>query len=113
MLDVYDLERELKDMTPVEGDEDQLFDLAWERICDIMNRLPNVWKDDLEWLEVDVATNGDELLFKYRRDCEKIADLLDSNVFGWAESHTGYYDPDEDARDNCVDANTGWYYILN
>lgn len=46
---------------------------------DIINKLKNgtsndyddlnaPWKDDLDWTEVEAATNGDELPFKYEYD---------------------------------------------
>lgn len=112
-LDIVGLEEEIKNIPKVlvSDDEDYPFSEAWEYIDKIANRLPDVWKHDVEWPEIEIATNGEEILFKYDRDCERIADLLDTYVFGSRECHTGYYDPVEDERDDCVDANTGWHYI--
>lgn len=112
----YDeLVNDVKAMEPVELNDIDYFDSvpdpAFEVIDKIIQRLPNVWKDDLDWMEVEIATNGDELLFKHEVDCEKFADLLDNHVFGTTECHTGYYDPYEDAKSGETDANSGWYYI--
>ena len=30
---------------------------------------------------------------------------------GFGEVNTGYYDPEEDKRNNEVDKFTGWYYV--
>lgn len=92
-------------------DEDYPLEKAWEFIQGLIDKLPNVWQHDVDWAEIKVATNGDELLFKYESDCEYVADLLDWYLFDGDECYTGYYDPEEDERDNYVDANTGWYYI--
>lgn len=112
----YDLENvreEIVVRSPVLDyeDEDYPLEKAWEFIQGLIDKLPNVWQHDVDWTEIKVATNGDELLFKYESDCEYVADLLDWCLFDSDECHTGYYDPEEDERDNCVDANTGWYYI--
>ena len=116
-LDVYELEMMLdgiNDAEVAEYNEEDDFGKAFEFIQKIIDQLPDVWDinnpvDD--WTKIDLATNGDELLFKYEADCDRIADLLDKKVFCYPESHTGYYDPEEDERCDCVDPNTGWYYI--
>ena len=116
-LDVYELEMMLdgiNDAEVAEYNEEDDYGKAFEFIQKIIDQLPDVWDinnpvDD--WTKIDLATNGNELLFKYEADCWRIADLLDKKVFCYPESDTGYYDPDEDERYDCVDPNTGWYYI--
>lgn len=112
---VGDLIEELELMKPVYLTEEQYFDNvpdpAWNVIQNIFDRIPNIYEDDMEWLDVEIATNGDELLFKHENDCERFADVLDEHVFGYTECHIGYYDPKEDERSGEVDGNTGWYYI--
>lgn len=116
MVYVEDLINELKQMSPVvdlseDVDLDYAMNPAWEIIQNIIDRVPNIYKDDMEWLDVEIATNGDELLFHYETDCERFADVLDDYVFGFVECHTGYYDPEEDEKSGETDENTGWYYI--
>ena len=90
-------------------DDDYGMDAAWEYVNVIIKSLPNVFTDDTD--NAMIATNGDELLFRKESDCERFADALDKYVFGFAECHTGYYDPQDDMRSDEVDENTGWYYI--
>ena len=112
---VDDLINELNHMEPNPLTDEEYFDSipdpAWDVIQSIINRVPNIYKDNMDWTDVEIATNGDELLFRYEYDCERFADALDDHVFGYAECHTGYYDPYEDARSGETDENTGWYYI--
>ena len=112
-FDLQDVQEEIVGNSPEIDyeNEDYPFERAWEFIQGLIGKVPNVWEHDVEWLEITVATNGDELLFRYEKDCEYVADLLDYYLFESPECHTGYYDPEDDERDNCVDANTGWYYI--
>ena len=83
---VEDLLKEINQMEPAEFTEDDYFsnksDSAWDVIQSIIDRVPNIYKDDLEWLDVEIATNGDELLFRYETHCERFADALDKHVFG-------------------------------
>lgn len=83
----------------------------WNVIQSVIDVLPNVLKDDIDWTEIEIATNGDVFLLRYGADCERFADALDEHVFGSKECHTGYYDPFEDAQGGETDELTGWYYI--
>ena len=111
MVSFEELIKELENQEPIIFDYDDNPDPAWDTIQSIIDRLPNVYKDDIDWTKIEIATNGDEFLFKYESDCEMFANVLDDHVFGCAECHTGYYDPYEDARSGEMDANSGWYYI--
>lgn len=112
---IEELIKELSKKKPIVFEDNMYFDgcldPAWRVIQDVIDRLPNVFKDDFDWMEIEIATNGDELLFKYESDCELFANILDKHVFGFNECHTGYYDPYEDAKSGETDANSGWYYI--
>lgn len=58
----------------------------------------------------EVVVNGDELLCS----TETVADLVANYIDMLCEdevSHTGYYDPEEDERDGCVDEFTGYWYV--
>lgn len=51
----------------------------------------------------------DEILCDDENVVENIADFLEH--LGFEEVNTGYYDPEEDKRNNEVDKFTGWYYV--
>ena len=58
------------------------------------------------------AQNGSEILSKSKY----LIDILVATLENVDNSSsvvvvTGYYDPEEDIRDNCVDNNTGYYYL--
>lgn len=57
-----------------------------------------------------IWTDGDEILCKTEDLADIIADVID-NLVGDSISHIGYYDPDEDKRDHCIDDHTGWWYV--
>ena len=54
-------------------------------------------------------TDGEEILCKTEEAAEHLADFLEDLGFEYVK--TGYYDPEEDQRNNEVDERTGWYYI--
>lgn len=59
-------------------------------------------------------SNGYEILCPSETDCEIVASFLEDVFREWDVSvsvHTGYYDPDEDARSGEQDDNTGFWYI--
>lgn len=51
----------------------------------------------------------DEILCNHENVAEIIGDFLEH--MGFDEVNTGYYDPEEDKRNNEIDKFTGWYYI--
>lgn len=57
-----------------------------------------------------IRTDGSMILCRREEMADAIADMLDA-VEGEVFTHTGYYDPEADKYDNCVDEYTGWYYI--
>lgn len=81
----------------------------------------NVWYKFVKHLpqEEDWATNSvdvwyyaaaDEILCRTEELADMIADMLD-DITGEHMAHSGYYDPVEDEKSNCVDGRTGWYYV--
>lgn len=58
----------------------------------------------------DVWTDGDKILTKNKATHDAMVSTLESLGFG-DQLITGYYDPEEDERDDSVDDHTGCYYI--
>lgn len=56
-----------------------------------------------------VRNMGDELLCNSEELADFIADEIE--MFFNVQCNTGYYDPEEDARNNEVDDRTGWWYV--
>ncbi len=58
-------------------------------------------------------TDGEEILCSCEAECEILADFFDGLFFDndEIEVRTGYYDPEEDRRNNEQDDRTGFYYI--
>ena len=76
----------------------------------ILSKLPTESTEELldHRQHIKLWTNGDEILGKHEERIEGIADLLETMGF---DVNTGYYDPEEDARNHEVDRNTGYYYV--
>lgn len=56
-------------------------------------------------------TDGEEILCKTETEADVVADFLED--LGFDCLNTGYYNPEEDERDDCVDEHTGYWYINN
>lgn len=54
--------------------------------------------------------DGTEILSSNENEIEILADLFDQ-LYGVGTVNTGYYDPEEDKRNDEVDAYTGMYYV--
>ena len=54
-------------------------------------------------------TDGEEILCKTEEAAEHLADFLEDLGFDYVR--IGYYDPEEDQRNNEVNNHTGWYYV--
>ena len=66
-----------------------------------------------DYSEGDVWSDGIMILCKTHSGCESIADLLTQlydNQGKQVTIVTGYYDPEEDHKDQCEDRYTGWWY---
>lgn len=62
----------------------------------------------------DVWTSGDEILCKTESAADAMADMIWCLYASQDEDvlvNTGYYDPEEDERNNEVDRYTGWWYV--
>ena len=66
--------------------------------------------DDTEVDNPKFWTDAEKILCKDEAAINGIADLLD-DVAGYGVCCTGYYDPEEDKRSDCVDEYTGYYYL--
>ncbi len=56
-----------------------------------------------------IWTNGEAILCSTEDAANALADLIDALNIG--DAVTGYYDPEEDQRNNEVDSCTGFYYV--
>lgn len=57
-----------------------------------------------------IWSDNDEILCETENLAENIADLIDA-LYGEQTVNTGFYDPEEDVRNNEVTETTGWYYV--
>lgn len=73
----------------------------------IVNALPN-YPDGIIW------TDEDKILVKTESAANTIADLIEALYRTQGKDilvNTGYYDPEEDKRNNEEDRYTGWWYV--
>lgn len=73
----------------------------------IVNALPD-YSDGIIWADED------EILVKTELAANTIADLIEALYRTQGEDilvNTGYYDPEEDKRNNEEDRYTGWWYV--
>ena len=54
-------------------------------------------------------TDGEEILCKTEEKASAIADFLEDMGFDYVQN--GYYDPEEDKKNNKVDDHTGFWYV--
>lgn len=85
------------------------FTKAWEKLTAILPT-ENDWAEDANGVDIWYYAIADEILCRTEKLADAIADILDA-ISGEHESLTGYYDPEQDERDNCVDDRTGWWYV--
>lgn len=74
----------------------------------IVNALPD-YSDGIIWSDEDA-----EILVKTESAANTIADLIELLYKMQGEEvliNTGYYDPEEDERNNEEDRYTGWWYV--
>lgn len=84
------------------------------------------WNRKIDWIEIfadrlrdysegDVWCDGStEILCKTESAANAIADLIEQLYKAQGEDvliNTGYYDPEEDKRNNEEDHYTGWWYV--
>ena len=79
------------------------FDTVTSLLSSLFGFLPDT-NDHRIW------TDGEEVLCETEQLAENIADFFDA-LYGTQTVNTGYYDPEEDERNNEVDRHTGFYYV--
>ena len=88
------------------------FPAACDLIEEFMAQLPTNPPD--KGLEEDcpIWVKGDTIMCRSEWLAETICNIIE-RLCGDATpiGHTGYYDPEEDERNNEVDEMTGWYYV--
>ena len=91
--------------------ESHVFEMVWSNF---VKHLPTEedWAKDYKLNSIDVwyYADTDEILCRTEDLAEMIANIIES-ISGEKMAHTGYYDPEEDERDDCVDCRTSWYYV--
>lgn len=73
----------------------------------IVNALPD-YPDGIIW------SDGEEILVKTKSAANTIADLIEALYRAQGEEilvNIGFYDPEEDKRNNEEDRYTGWWYV--
>ena len=55
-------------------------------------------------------TDGEKILSKDKAALNGIADMIDQ-LADYGICCTGYYDPEEDKRNDCIDEYTGYYWL--
>lgn len=81
-------------------------DKLWHQLCAMLPTAPR--EDYLYWATWDDT----EILSADGAAIERLADLFD-DLYGESTTVTGYYDPDDDRRNNEVNERTGYYYCSN
>lgn len=76
----------------------------------------NIWTYFLQSLQCNTEynrhgfwTDGEEILCRTETQVESVADFLEDMGFDYVQ--TGYYNPEEDKRNNEIDDHTGYWYI--
>lgn len=82
--------------------------VLWNHIMNMLPKSPDEIDMFLNPFGVMVWTDGSEILVNTEDRADAIAGFLDALGF---DSHTGYYDPEQDERDHATDDHTGWWYI--
>ena len=77
---------------------ENLFATIVEAISNAEVDSPNFW------------TDGEKILSKDNAALNGIADMIDQ-LADYGICCTGYYDPEEDKRNDCIDEYTGYYWL--
>lgn len=67
-----------------------------------------------DYSEGEIWSNGDEILCKSKEAADTLADMFETLYKTQGDEiivKTGYYDPEEDKKNNEEDRHTGWWYI--
>lgn len=71
---------------------------ALQKLCIESDNEPKFW------------TDGEKILSKDKAALNGIADMIDQ-LADYGICCTGYYDPEEDKRNDCIDEYTGYYWL--
>lgn len=93
-----------------ENFENHVFENVWNRFVEHLPTEEDWAKDAHNSIDVWYYADADEILCRTEELADMIADIID-DISGEKMAHTGYYDPEWDERDDCVDGRTGWYYV--
>lgn len=87
--------------------ESHVFESVWDNF--VMHLPP---EEDWATNSVDVwyYADANEILCRSEELAEMIANIIEG-ISGEHEAEIGYYDPDQDEEDDCVDGRTGWYFV--
>jgi len=90
--------------------ESHIFENVW---YEFVKHLPQEedWANDTHnSIDIWYYADADEILCRSEELADMVANILEG-ISGEHEAHIGYYDPEEDEKDNCVDDRTGWWYV--
>ena len=93
--------------------ESHIFENVWYGVVEHLPTKEALDKDmEAGYNSIDIwyDSDKDEIMCRTEELANIIANIIEG-ISGEKEAHTGYFDPEEDERDNCVDENTGWYYV--
>lgn len=90
--------------------ESHVFESVWYQFVKHLPTSEAHENDTSNVIDVWYSEVSDEIMCRTEELAEMIANILDG-ISGEHEAHTGYYDPAEDERDDCVDDRTGWFAV--
>ena len=90
--------------------ESHVFENVWNRFVKHLPGPREHEADTCNAIDVWYSEVSDEIMCISEELAEMIANIIEA-ISGEHEAHTGYYDPEEDEKDNCVDDRTDWYYV--
>lgn len=87
--------------------ESHVFENVWDRFA---KHLPK--EEDYATNSVDIWYYADagEILCRSEELAEMVAGVIEE-ISGEHETEIGYYDREQDEKDDCVDGRTGWYFV--
>lgn len=99
-------DKDALDLEILDDYENHIMMNAWIEFC---NHLPEEPVSEYGYKR-PVWCDGEIILCESENLAETVADMFEL-ITGECDCHTGYYDPEEDERNNEVNDHTGWYYV--
>lgn len=90
--------------------ESHIFENVWYEFVKHLPTPEDHENDTINAIDVWYSEVSDEIMCRTEELAEMIANILDG-ISGEHEAHTGYYDPEIDEEDDCVDDRTGWWAV--